>query len=1062
MAPAPLLQQAAVQLGKGCLEGFEWTRGGEVLEARCGEHVVTFVMQDERLQPRCRCGGHGGHPCLHLVVALMALVRIQHGTKFHVKDLSPREIERFRRQLKPPARMPEASCVRFIRETPGAVCRIDFDSGIAGLSWLGTGAPPGMEWLEWQSNAPGDVADAFLAWVEEGQRGVEFEYHDATTGERARLDLGEVKVVNGRLLELLEQEPGGIRIRQEFRGTGGEQAGRVIALGYGLGFVPETQWLLWMSAQLQPHHREGWQSLDDFHRARLPESEQRRTFDRSGQTVTPVRMEITPALLAESREGRVVLRLRALVEEGELPVHEEWGEGIRALFVDPPVARLLEVPGKRRRLLEAFSQMLQAPERAYEWKCDLAEDPVWEPGEGEEARGLIGRWWEVVHDFDTPFLVAVPQDTLPWRSCERTGYHLARLMVLAHRFFPQTFSGARMEFVLDAEWFARKVSLLSAACETAGIHFRLNEAPVRREQLSLSLEFVETGEVDWFELHPQVQVGAFRLPRESWERILQLGFWEDENGEMVAVEEESLEKLEDFTVRMVQGSRVHRFQLLDFARYDSDTEVTCELPREERALYHALTTMEGLPPRQVPAGLQAELRSYQQQGYEWLAFLYEQRLGAVLADDMGLGKTLQTITFLLAVHEGLLPKPLLSGPALIVLPPTLVFNWHQEIERFAPGLRVLEYVGAHRYLDLARHDVVLTTYDLVRRDQELLEDHGFGIAIFDEAQAIKNPASRRTKAVNRLRAGFRLCLTGTPLENHFREFHQIMETAVPGLLGEANREWEEVPPPHLLARARPFLLRRTKEKILKELPPKVESELWLDLAETQKECYTRAVAEIRREVMEAYREKPAQQAGIAALAALMRLRQICVSPAMLTRELPDDSPKLDLLAEQLAEVVEEGHAALVFSHFVKAFDLLGERLTRGGVSFVRLDGSVPTVRRRTMVKDFQQGGSAPIFMISTKIGGAGLNLTRASYVYHLDPWWNPAVENQASDRAHRLGQRQSVFIQRLLMRHSVEEKISMLKARKRKLFDAVVDPDESDLLRPMGGLSAEDFEFLVE
>lgn len=265
-----------------------------------------------------------------------------------------------------------------------------------------------------------------------------------------------------------------------------------------------------------------------------------------------------------------------------------------------------------------------------------------------------------------------------------------------------------------------------------------------------------------------------------------------------------------------------------------------------------------------------------------------------------------------------------------------------------------------------------------------------------------------------------------------------------------------------LNRARPFVLRRTKEKILKELPPKVESDIHLELTDEQKKFYTRAVAEVREEVMAAFADKTAQQAGIVALAALTRLRQVCVSPSLIDPDYTECSPKLGYLCGKLEELRDEGHAALVFSQFTKALDRLETELKAADIPFQRLDGSTPQEKRKKLVETFQTGKGPGVFLISLRAGGAGLNLTRASYVFHLDPWWNPAVENQASDRAHRMGQKSTVFIQRLLMLHTVEEKIMQLKAKKRALFEQVINGSSVDGSTGGALMTRDDFRFLLE
>ena len=360
--------------------------------------------------------------------------------------------------------------------------------------------------------------------------------------------------------------------------------------------------------------------------------------------------------------------------------------------------------------------------------------------------------------------------------------------------------------------------------------------------------------------------------------------------------------------------------------------------------------------------------------------------------------------------------------------------------------------------------MVLTSFDIVRRDIEKLKDIFFHVMIFDEAQSVKNIHSETTSAVRRLKGDFRLALTGTPVENHLGEYYSIMELAVPGLLGnhEASRQKLGIENQEgiaaLVRKTKPFILRRSKQMIVEELPPKVETDMYLDLTPKQKALYTRTVAEVRRTVDEAYRDRAPGQARIIALTAILKLRQICLATRLLLPGLRETSPKIDFLVEQLKELMDEGHSVLVFSQFTSFLDIVEEELTSSGIKFSRLDGSTPVAARRKLVTDFQSGHDPSAFLLSLKAGGRGLNLTRASYVFHLDPWWNPAVENQASDRAHRIGQTSRVNIIRLLMRHTVEEKMMALKEKKLRLYKALLEDAET------GGLSVskEDFYFLLD
>jgi non-specific serine/threonine protein kinase len=421
---------------------------------------------------------------------------------------------------------------------------------------------------------------------------------------------------------------------------------------------------------------------------------------------------------------------------------------------------------------------------------------------------------------------------------------------------------------------------------------------------------------------------------------------------------------------------------------------------------------------------------------------------------------------LVAIQEGRITKPSgVKGPHLIVVPTSLLFNWEQELARFAPGLKVHAYSGSERTLNAKDGEVVITTYGLVRRDIDILERMAFHIIVFDEAQAVKNILANTTGAVRRLRGRFKLTLTGTPLENHLGEYFSVIDLCMPGLLGEYDRFKPQLKRvegralERLLRRTRPFILRRTKAEILHELPPKIEREVFLDLTERQKALYQQTVAQVRSTIDEAYRTKTSGQAQFIALTAILKLRQVCLSPRLLTNRADESSHKISFLMERLQVLLDEGHSALVFSQFTSFLDLVQESCVRHALPYHRLDGSTAATARKGRVAAFQTGEQPSVFLLSLKAGGQGLNLTKASYVFHLDPWWNPAVESQASDRAHRIGQQRTVSIVRILMRHSIEEKMIALKQRKLELYDAVM----AGAMRGSGQgvLTKADFEFLL-
>ena len=372
--------------------------------------------------------------------------------------------------------------------------------------------------------------------------------------------------------------------------------------------------------------------------------------------------------------------------------------------------------------------------------------------------------------------------------------------------------------------------------------------------------------------------------------------------------------------------------------------------------------------------------------------------------------------------------------------------------------------GSRSTAEFAQHDVIITSYGIIQRDCDILADQLFNVLIFDETQVVKNLQAATTNAVRKLKGSFTLALTGTPVENHLGEYFAIMDLCLPGLLGtreEFSRKISKDGPAgtaRLIGRTRPFVLRRTKQLIAEELPPKIEMDIPLELTTKQSAFYQRTVEEVRGKIKEAYESHAPAQARIIALTAILRLRQICLAPALASPGASSASPKLEFLAEQLAELRDEGHSALVFSQFTGYLDLIEKGLLEQGFTCLRLDGSTPVPHRKKLVDTFQKSVEPTVFLISLKAGGKGLNLTRATYVYHMDPWWNPAVENQASDRAHRIGQTEQVTITRLIMRHTIEEKMMALKAQKTQLYKAILEDGASG---GGAGLTREDFDFLL-
>lgn len=439
----------------------------------------------------------------------------------------------------------------------------------------------------------------------------------------------------------------------------------------------------------------------------------------------------------------------------------------------------------------------------------------------------------------------------------------------------------------------------------------------------------------------------------------------------------------------------------------------------------------GIPHVKLPADLDASLRHYQEIGVDWLSFLRDAELGAVLADDMGLGKTLQTICAM-------------RGRTLVVSPKSVVYNWAEEIARFRPSLRTAIYHGAERELDRTA-DVTLTTYAVLRLDVAHLAEEEWDVVVLDEAQAIKNETSQTARAAFQLRGKFRVALSGTPVENRLEELWSIMHFANPGLLGGRSDFQERYNAPisageanaakRLRAKIRPFVLRRMKREVLPELPPRSEAVLHVELDETERSIYDAVRVATKKDVA----AKLAQGGGgsvLVALEALLRLRQAACHPELVPGQHATTSSKIERLLEALEEAASDGHKALVFSQWTGLLDLVEPHLQNAGIRFTRLDGS--TRDRGAVVSEFQSEAGPPVMLVSLKAGGTGLNLTAADHVFLLDPWWNPAVEDQAADRAHRIGQDRPVMVYRMVAKDTVEERIFALQSKKRALADVAL------------------------
>ncbi len=495
--------------------------------------------------------------------------------------------------------------------------------------------------------------------------------------------------------------------------------------------------------------------------------------------------------------------------------------------------------------------------------------------------------------------------------------------------------------------------------------------------------------------------------------------WLEQHGHLLA----------DLLSARSETGEVARHALLDLARLAKSLDQPA--PPDLEGLRTLLDDFDGIKEFELPTDLAVELRDYQQKGVDWLGFLRNQQFGGILADDMGLGKTLQALTIMKSGEKN-----------LVVAPTSVLHNWLMEAERFRPGLKTCRFHGPNRKLD-PEADLIVTTYGVLRMDQEKLREEKWQIVVLDEAQAIKNPESQSAQAAFSLPAEFRLAMTGTPVENRLDELWSQLHFSNPGLLGGRSDFRSRYSQPiamgepgvagHLRSRIKPFLLRRLKVDVAKELPPRTEVVRRCTLTVEERNAYDAVRAATHAELV----EKMSGGHGVmAALEALLRLRQAACHQGLLPGQSAPDSSKVRLLLESLGLILSGGHRALVFSQWTSLLDLVEPHLKAAGISYLRLDGS--TRNRGALVEKFQSEGGPPVFLISLKAGGTGLNLTAADHVFLLDPWWNPAVEDQAADRAHRIGQDRPVIVTRLVAEDTVEERILSLQKKKRALADAAL------------------------
>ncbi|MGH2648226.1 MAG: SNF2-related protein [Ginsengibacter sp.] len=594
-------------------------------------------------------------------------------------------------------------------------------------------------------------------------------------------------------------------------------------------------------------------------------------------------------------------------------------------------------------------------------------------------------------------------------------------------------------------------------------NFRFNTAkPSTQIHLSSGL--------DWFDAKIELSFGEQRIGISEIKKALanKQSFVQLSDGSLGILPDEWINKY-SLLFKVGHGkenklrlSKFHLSVIDDLYEKRDENELTFELDEK----YERLRNFKSIPETQVPQELESKLRPYQVSGFNWLNYLNSVGWGGILADDMGLGKTVQALS-MLSHYEKLDGKL----KALVVCPTTLIYNWENEIRKFTPSLTWCIHHGSLRTRnpdDFEKYNIIITTYGTLRSDIQLLMRILFDYVVLDESQAIKNPSSKVTKAACLLTAKNRLCMSGTPLQNNTFDVYAQMNFLNPGLLGSVEFFRNEFSTPidkfgeqdqkdHLRKLLYPFILRRTKEQVAKDLPEKTETILFCEMEEEQKKVYDTYRNVYRDKIMGVIEGEGIDKSQLTILQGLMKLRQICDSPAILNEEerYPNHSIKLDELTREIIENIGE-HKALVFSQFLGMLALIKEKLRENDIVFDYFDGSTPPHERERSIQNFQANDNSRVFLISLKAGGVGLNLTAADYVYIVDPWWNPAVEQQAIDRTHRIGQTKNIFAYRMICKDTIEDKILQLQERKRTLAKELISDDQTFVK----SLSKEDVEYL--
>ncbi len=558
--------------------------------------------------------------------------------------------------------------------------------------------------------------------------------------------------------------------------------------------------------------------------------------------------------------------------------------------------------------------------------------------------------------------------------------------------------------------------------------------------------------IDWFDIKAVILFGSYEIPFHELRKLVLKGKNEITlpNGEIAVIPASWLTDYSELFYFSEESDddnpilKKHHLSLVHELENNEHSKVVMDKK------LHQLQNFDKIDDHPMPEKFKGTLRPYQKAGYDWLQFLNQYNLGGCLADDMGLGKTVQTLALLQSQKEGGA-----KAASLLVMPTSLVYNWQKEAKKFTPNLRVFNYTGVNRTKDINQfigYDLVITSYGIIRRDLEILTKYKFHYIILDESQAIKNPTSNISKAVRELHSKHRLILTGTPIENSTMDLWSQMSFINPGLLGHQSffkkqfqipieKQNSEEKSNKLFSLIKPFIMRRHKSQVAKDLPKKVENIHYSTMTTLQAEMYEETKNMYRNEIISHIETHGMGKSQMILLQGLTKLRLIANHPKMADPEYVGDSGKLDDMMHMLTNALSEGHKVLIFSQFVKHLTIVKEIIEARGFDYCYLDGA--TKNRQAQVERFQENDDVKIFLISMKAGGLGLNLTEADYVFLLDPWWNPAVEAQAIDRAHRIGQKNKVFTYKFITKNTVEEKILELQQRKLKLAKDLITTDNS-------------------